>query len=437
MCLTGRYHLQSVRALVESLGDQYSRFLPVEAMQSFQMHLEGESYGRGVISIVLSLSGASYNCKSFSVGIDIDQISARDPGRLFPHLKFEHLLKAAIATSMRSISFDLYRMTLLAWFTAAIFLAAISFFGVSKLVYVGVVPLLLLPVLTLLNVSMFVITGINGGSMNKFDASNETTPFGLEIGDIILSVNGSAVSRCDPSSLRRILDGGESGEAIDISVLRLKDAASWGIGKFFKTINISVIKRIAYDPSVNSFKNKNGVTVLQIRRFQESTPQEVVEALGMNDSPSRSWIDRLTCIENIKSNNTAVVIDLRGNTGGDLFAAIDSASLFLPFGRVISHIYSKPLSNEGEGQPMLRWARYFHFWLSSVRNYNMMTDLKSPLLVLVDNHTASAAEILAWALHDHGRACTWGEKTYGKSIAQVYLNVGSYYAAVNAVPFII
>jgi carboxyl-terminal processing protease len=114
-----------------------------------------------------------------------------------------------------------------------------------------------------------------------------------------------------------------------------------------------------------------------------------------------------------------IVLDLRGNGGGLLTESVLAASVFIDDGPIVS--------TRGRASPQ--------------REYDAIgsaTDTETPLVVLVDGGTASAAEILTGALRDRGRAvAVVGEKTFGKGVFQevkplsnggaVNLTVGSYY----------
>jgi carboxyl-terminal processing protease len=93
-------------------------------------------------------------------------------------------------------------------------------------------------------------------------------------------------------------------------------------------------------------------------------------------------------------------LDLRGSPGGDLHAACDVAADVLPLGAVVVRLV------EGDGDETLRRAR----------NSPLFPSL--PLRVRIDGMTASAAEVLAAALQDHGRAQVVGTPSHGKGTAQ-------------------
>jgi carboxyl-terminal processing protease len=96
---------------------------------------------------------------------------------------------------------------------------------------------------------------------------------------------------------------------------------------------------------------------------------------------------------------TALVFDLRGCPGGDLDAAVRLAGEVLDDGALIATL----VEGDGDEEPLrVRGAALY----------------RGPLAVLVDRHTASAAEVVAGALQAHGRAKVIGERTYGKGSAE-------------------
>lgn len=96
-----------------------------------------------------------------------------------------------------------------------------------------------------------------------------------------------------------------------------------------------------------------------------------------------------------------LIIDLRGNPGGYLEAAVDMASFFLPQGQVIVQEYGGVDNNE----------------IFRSKGYDVFSD-QLKMVILVDKGSASAAEILAGALSEHGKATLVGEQTFGKGSVQ-------------------
>jgi hypothetical protein len=137
--------------------------------------------------------------------------------------------------------------------------------------------------------------------------------------------------------------------------------------------------------SVNVRMEDGGVAYMQISHFQPSTPEEVDGALK-----------NLAMMGMAR----ALVLDLRGNTGGLFSAAVKTAEKFLPGGIIVT----------AQGQHDEANKVYV-----SVAG-NTATDL--PMVVLVDAETASAAEVLAVALRDNRRAKLIGTATFGKGSVQ-------------------
>jgi hypothetical protein len=126
---------------------------------------------------------------------------------------------------------------------------------------------------------------------------------------------------------------------------------------------------------------KEGVGILKITHFQESTPQEL-----------ESWLDALKA-----QGMQVLVLDLRDNRGGSVEMAVEVVRRFLPDG---AHIASTT------GKVNVPYQSY------------TMTPLTLPVFVLVDGSTASAAELVAGALKAHKRAELVGQTTYGKNWIQ-------------------
>ncbi len=118
--------------------------------------------------------------------------------------------------------------------------------------------------------------------------------------------------------------------------------------------------------------------------------------------------DLVSAIEDLKADGMeALILDLRSNPGGLLNAAVDVAQKFIPRGELI--VYTK-------GRDENRQQRYVS------RTRPKYPDL--PLVVLVNEGSASASEIVAGALQDHRRAVVVGSKTFGKGSVQSVLPMG-------------
>ena len=123
--------------------------------------------------------------------------------------------------------------------------------------------------------------------------------------------------------------------------------------------------------------------------------------LRINNFSSRTSGEVQAALEEFSGARIAgLVLDLRNNPGGFLNASVDVASRFLPAGELI-------LTQESRGEPPREFM---------ARGGTKFT--RPPMVVLVNQGTASASEIVAGALQAHGRAALLGEETYGKGSVQ-------------------
>ena len=107
--------------------------------------------------------------------------------------------------------------------------------------------------------------------------------------------------------------------------------------------------------------------------------------------------------EYVQSGATSMVLDLRGNPGGYLQSAVAIASYFLPTGKVVVREHYGENDEEKLYRSQGRTLREFS---------------PKELVVLIDNGSASASEILAGALQEHGVAILMGQDTFGKGSVQ-------------------
>lgn len=200
---------------------------------------------------------------------------------------------------------------------------------------------------------------------------------GILEGDILAAVDGTMIT--SELSQDQVLDmiRGPIGEPVELQLRR---------GDLTDLITLSVIRERVETPSVEWRVLEEAPTVgyIAIRQFTERTADELDNA-----------------IEDLETKNVSfLVLDMRHNGGGLLQASIDVASRFLDDGVVL---YER--KNDGSRETYhVGSARRAPSW---------------PTVVLVDGATASAAEIVAGALQDRGRAQLVGEKTYGKGSVQL------------------
>jgi carboxyl-terminal processing protease len=225
-------------------------------------------------------------------------------------------------------------------------------------------------VYTTKNAKQLVITAVNASG----PASGK-----LNAGDVIVSVDGQPGDPAKPGTLLTKLQG-EAGTTVE---LEIKTADG--------TKKVKVERQVVAVPSVDAYPMlRDGVGYVRILSFQKTTPQDLRSALlQLRSQP-----------EGLK----ALVLDLRGNLGGSFEAGLQVAEMFLSEG-VIVHTQLRT-----KEEP---------------RRASNPDALTVPLVVLVDGDTASAAEIVAGALKDNGRATLVGQPTYGKGSIQCLVKVDS------------
>lgn len=129
---------------------------------------------------------------------------------------------------------------------------------------------------------------------------------------------------------------------------------------------------------------KEAIAYINISQFSERTDEELSQALK---SLSEQWAE-------------GIILDLRSNPGGLLQAVVEVASHFLEKGTVV-----KVVSDQGK--------------ISTIQVEPGKAITALPIVVLVDNYSASGSEVLAGALQDHDRAIIAGAKTFGKGSVNV------------------
>ena len=206
---------------------------------------------------------------------------------------------------------------------------------------------------------------------------------GLRFGDRILAVDDNKMVGKESLEVRDRIRG-PRGSVVNVTVERAAD-------KRVETVQIT--RDVVPQPSVpDAYLLKPGVGYIDMTRgFNYSTTDELREALETLHSRGA----------------TSLVLDLRNNTGGFLDQAIRVAEVFLPFGQRI-------LTQKGR---------------NGLRDQTQESRNKSadsiPLVILINENTASASEIVAGAMQDHDRALIVGETSFGKGLVQSIIPLDS------------
>lgn len=208
-----------------------------------------------------------------------------------------------------------------------------------------------------------------------FDNSPATRA-GLRFGDRIVAVDGITMAG-KPSLEVRDKIRGPRGSTVKLTVARAADG---------KNETITITRQAVAQPSVpDSYMIRPGVGYVDMTRgFNYTTTEELQNALQ----------------ELHAQGMTSLVLDLRNNPGGFLDQAIQVAETFLPAGELI-------LTQKGRNG--LRDNTY--------RSRNASPD-RTPMVILINEFTASASEIVAGAMQDHDRALIVGKTSFGKGLVQ-------------------
>jgi carboxyl-terminal processing protease len=199
---------------------------------------------------------------------------------------------------------------------------------------------------------------------------------GLREGDIIVAINQKSIAG---QSLSVIADqiGGPVGSTVTLDIDRN--------GQLLRG---TAQRRRFYVSSVSGTKfvdAQNKVGYVRLKQFSESSQEDLEKAM---------W--------NLhRQGMQSLILDLRGNPGGLLNESVDVANLFLPAGTIVA---TRGRTAEDNTQET---AKFEKTWAV-------------PLVVLIDENSASASEILAAALQDNGRAIIVGNRSYGKGTVQTH-----------------
>ncbi|MEW1602521.1 S41 family peptidase [Streptomyces sp. NPDC093808] len=207
----------------------------------------------------------------------------------------------------------------------------------------------------------------------KVGSGTPAAEAGIRAGDRLRSVDGEKVDGRPVTEVVSLLRGDTAGKSAG-STVRLgleRGSRSWS-----ETVRRARLSREAV--TVRSLPS--GVTVIQVTAFTRGSGEQVRTAV--REAPEES----------------GVVLDLRSNPGGLVAEAVTAASAFLDGGLVATY------DVEGE-------QRALHAEPGG--------DTHTPLVVLVDAGTMSAAELLTGALQDRGRAVVVGSRTFGKGSVQM------------------
>jgi carboxyl-terminal processing protease len=201
---------------------------------------------------------------------------------------------------------------------------------------------------------------------------------GIKAGDKIIKINDELTNDMTLSDAVKLIRG-PKGTEVKLTISREGND---------KPLDFNITRDVIPLKSVRSYQLTPDVGYIRISNFQSKTEHDLREALSELES---------------NENFSGLVLDLRNNPGGLLNQAIKVSDLFLDQGLIVSTKGRDPNQN---------------MEISATRNGSERT---YPIIVLVNEGSASASEIVAGALQDNKRALILGTKTFGKGSVQTIL----------------
>jgi len=198
---------------------------------------------------------------------------------------------------------------------------------------------------------------------------------GMKIGDEIIEIDGIKLTNRGTTDVTKLLKG-QSGTPVTIKIKRNnKESKEFTFDR--ETIRI---ENVPYYTNITA-----EVGYIRLSDFTMGASREVEQALKV-----------------LKKNGAnKIVIDLRSNPGGLLNEAINISNLFIPRGEEV-------VSTKGKVEE----------WNKTYKALNQPIDKEIPLVILINNMSASASEIVAGVIQDYDRGILIGRRTFGKGLVQ-------------------
>lgn len=197
---------------------------------------------------------------------------------------------------------------------------------------------------------------------------------GMQINDKIVGAEGQKLTGDDFNTAPKIIKG-KPGTKVKVDVFRPSTN---------ETLQLEMTRENVVYPSVEHKMLEKDISYIKVREFEELTYDQFKEALDASE----------------KAGAKGLIIDLRNNSGGLLNITVKMVDELIPKGIIVS-------TKDKKGKEEAMYAD---------DNY---VDL--PIVVLVNEKSASASEVLSGALKDHKRATLVGKRTYGKGIVQTIM----------------
>ena len=214
--------------------------------------------------------------------------------------------------------------------------------------------------------------------------SSPASRVGIFPGDKITHLNGVPIKDLSPSSITENMRG-SPGSKVALVLMRAGNKLP---------LHKTVTREIIHVRSVEHKYLEQGYGYIKINQFQRNTGNELVQSIAALEK---------------KEVLQGLILDLRDNPGGVLQAAVDVADVFIRYGVIVST----------KGRLVGSDLKF------NANRVDLIQGL--PLVVLINENSASASEIVAGALQDHHRAVIVGSQSYGKGSVQSILPLSSGY----------
>ncbi len=242
--------------------------------------------------------------------------------------------------------------------------------------------------------------GSEDGFVKVISPIDDTPAFkaGIKSGDFILKVDDTNLRGLSLTEAVKRMRGEAGTEAL-LTILRRGEA---------KELVFRVKRDVIEIQSVRSRQLEPGIAYVRVTQFEQATTEKLVRAIN----------------EAYKQNNGDVrgmILDLRNDPGGVLEAAVGVSAAFLPKDARV--VYTEGRMPDAKMNLVARKEDYQRRGKEDVLAKLNPAVKTVPLVVLVNNGTASASEIVAGALQDHKRALVMGIQTFGKGSVQTILPI--------------
>ena len=203
----------------------------------------------------------------------------------------------------------------------------------------------------------------------------------IKPGDRILKIDQTVTSGLSLDAAIKLMRG-EVGTTVILTILHEEDKSP---------VEIKIVRDIINIPTLDTELRKDGIFVIKLYSFSANSTNLFRKAMK----------------EFVAAGTDKLILDLRGNPGGYLDAAVDMSSWFLSGDNII---VTEDYGNNKEPE------------IFRSRGYNIFNE-KLKFVILINDGSASASEIVAGAMQDHGRAKLVGEKSFGKGSVQEAIKI--------------